>query len=126
MSDETTTAPDVETPELTIGGRKVTLRVPTSASERWDYLTAVQSLTPSRAMAAALGLCWPWLRSQLPPYRGDLAALGGQVVDLMVGKGVAMTEVLSVGRAANSMLLKDIPGSALPNNAEETQELLGN
>lgn len=125
MSDDTTH--DAPSP-ITILGKEVTLRAPNSAAERWDF--ASTEVGGTRLLAAALGLCWPYLRGKLQKdgvrYRGEVATWGGQVFDWLLGKGVTVDEIVTAGKAALPVLTTDLPGVGLPKTDGETRDLLGN
>jgi hypothetical protein len=85
----------METKEVTLSGKTITLGAPASLAMRWDIACAVHS-APRRVMWAALAICW---RSLSPPKTNfqqcqyDLALFGGKVMDELLERGHDFTEV---------------------------------
>ena len=90
---------------VSLGGESVDLKVPASASARWDvYSAATQN--SNRAFAAALALCWDGPkppRARLAGHRFDPLAFGGAVLDELVARGVPLPEVIGAGLRAWQM-----------------------
>lgn len=76
------------------------LQAPGSIAERWDVVLASQSNgAQHRALAAALGLCWPRFRRR-HPYTNNALTYGGHVLDTLLGEGAQLGEILAAGREA--------------------------
>ena len=85
----------METKEVTLSGKAITLGTPASLAMRWDIAGASFD-APRRAMWAALAVCW---RSLAPPkvslksHQHDLASFGAAVMDELLGRGHDFSEV---------------------------------
>ena len=92
--------------EIRIDGKPtpVDLVKPASFAERLDVHT-ILGANPHRALACALGLCWPRIRRRLP-YRGDPIAYGGQVLDQLHSERAELSDVMDVGAKALALCME--------------------
>jgi len=94
-----------------VAGAAVQLVVPRSWAERHD-VAAAAATNVQRAVAAALGLCWPRLRKRLPAYGGDPLAYGGAVIDFLRNEGASMNDIVDVGIDAMKLCADGLFGEA--------------
>lgn len=91
-----------------LAGADLALTAPGSLAERWDVVILAQTEgARERAMAAALGLCWPRLRRR-KPYGGNALTYGGTVIDTLLGEGATISEILAAGSDAYQLCLEGL------------------
>jgi len=96
---------------IQIGDRHVPLKAPKSPTVCWEIAQAAAT-NPSRAFAAALGVCGPALQLNAK-YRGDVLAYGLAVMDELVGRGIKAAQVYGAGALAYNecaAAVVDLPG----------------
>jgi hypothetical protein len=99
---------------LRVAGREVELEQLKLLSERWDILVAYgEERTNPRVEACALGLAWRSVRRRLPPYRGDVLAYGGLVMELLLTakKPASFLEIRNAGIRAVNLIVNDLAAS---------------
>lgn len=131
VADDDAEAPATPAGEFTIGDRPVTLTVPRSLAERYDIVScAGDDMTAQRVSGLALGLCWLRLRRRLArqgvSYRGNPAAFGGYVLNLLLEEGADIRSIVGAGHRAVNLCSEDLPGLAVPSSAKEVEKLVGN
>lgn len=80
-------------------GRDVVLVRPVRFSERYN-IAAAAGENVENACAAALALCWPWLRKQLKPYNHKALDYGAAAMDFLAEQGVSIVDILTHGAEA--------------------------
>lgn len=97
---------------------------PLSFAERLDVREALRGgvIPVHRIAAAAIGLTWHRVRRRCAPYRGDVAAYGGQVLDGLAAEGAADGPEFWIVASAALRLCTTTTG---PSN-EEVAATLGN
>ena len=103
MSDESVEVQEaeIEIPKtVKVGSREVVLTLPKSMSVRYD-VAAYYNVNSTRALAAALGLCWGAGVIGRPKAKYEdtfnVGVYGGQVFDELLSKGVSAQEIALAG-----------------------------
>lgn len=102
-------APDEEEaidPVVEILGKRFELVIPESITMAYEIDAAFME-SQVRALAAALGLCWPKLQRHVR-YRYDPRPYGGRVLDYLLSKGASYDDVMLAGSVAFRLLRKQI------------------
>jgi hypothetical protein len=100
---------DEEKPARKLAGADLVLRKPASIAARWDVaITAGMEGCRPRALAAALGMCWPRFHRRYP-YQGNALAYGGHVIDTLTKEGASFGEILAAGAEASELCVADLP-----------------
>ena len=65
--------------------------------------------TARRVVAAALGMCWTAMRKQgAPRYRGVVLDYGGDVLEMLLTRGVPMADIIAAGNEALTLVLESL------------------
>jgi len=97
----------MSTRTVTVGDREIPLRIPTSYAVRYDLLVGF-AVNPTRAWAAALGLCWTGPGRPGGRYGHNVAIYGGNVIDELVGRGIKLVQLQAAGLAAFDFATDDL------------------
>ena len=122
VQNEEAEAAEVELPKtVKVGQREVTISLPKSLSVRFD-VAAFYPSNPTRACAAALGLCWGGLGRPKAKYEStySIGAYGGEVFDELVQRGVSPAEIVAAGSTAFVAICRSLP------KADEVDKAEGN
>lgn len=116
--------------DMELLGRRVSLVTPHRVHERYDVLYASnEDVSTPRLRAAALAVCWPWLRRALQQrginFQGNVRQFGAHALDFLVERGAMIPDVLAAGQVAIGVMAHELPGIDLP-HGEELQEEVGN
>lgn len=111
---------EIEIPKsVRVGQREVILTLPKSMSVRYD-VAAYYSVNSTRALAAALGLCWGALGKPKAKYEDSysVGAYGGAVFDELLSKGVSAQEIAVAGSWAYVLIARSLPQANEVDRAE--------
>ena len=111
---------EVEIPKsVKVGNREVVLTLPKSMSVRYD-VAAYYNTNSTRALAAALGLCWGALGKPKAKYEDSYSVgqYGGAVFDELVAKGVSAQEIALAGSWAYVLIARSLPQAQEVDRAE--------
>lgn len=91
-----------------LAGADLVLRVPDSLAARWDVtiLSQVEGAR-ERALAAALGICWPRFNRRRP-YGGNALTYGGVVIDALLAEGASIGEIYVAGGEALALCVEGL------------------
>jgi hypothetical protein len=106
--------------QIKIKDQEIQLQQPQSYAIRWDVATAGPR-SPMRAMAAAIGVCWPPVNAIWPGASGrrcplyeasgyDALRYGGTIIDDLTAAGVPMSEIVKAGAVALSLVQNGLFG----------------
>lgn len=111
---------EVELPKtVKVGQREVTIALPKSLSVRYD-VASFYSSNPTRACAAALGLCWGGLGRPKAKYESSYSVgqYGGEVLDELLSRGVPLHEIVAAGSVAFITICRSLPQAGEVDKAE--------
>lgn len=111
---------EIEIPKsVKVGNRDVILTLPKSMSVRYD-VAAYYNVNSTRALAAALGLCWGVIGRPKAKYEDSYSVgqYGGQVFDELLSKGVSAQEIALAGSWAYVMIARSLPQAGEVDRAE--------
>lgn len=122
MSDESVEVQEaeIEIPKtVKVGSREVVLTLPKSMSVRYD-VAAYYNVNSTRALAAALGLCWGALGKPKAKYEDSysVGAYGGAVFDELLARGVSAQEIALAGSWAYVLIARSLPQAKEVDRAE--------
>lgn len=111
---------EIEIPKsVKVGARDVVLTLPKSMSVRYD-IAAYYNTNSTRALAAALGLCWGALGKPKVKYEDSysVGAYGGAVFDELLSRGVSAQEIALAGSWAYVLIARSLPQAGEVDRAE--------
>lgn len=111
---------EVEIPKsVRVGQREVILTLPKSMSVRYD-VAAYYNTNSTRALAAALGLCWGVIGRPKAKYEDtfNVGVYGGAVFDELLSKGVSAQEIALAGSWAYVLIARSLPQAQEVDKAE--------
>jgi len=105
-----------------IGTATIKLGSPPSLALRYDVVEAC-GVSEVRGRAAALGMCWEAGGSPHAPARWSkhgykTLAYGGAVVDELLKRGIAMSDIMEAGAVAFMRLMSALPSQEAVESAE--------
>jgi len=113
---------EIEIPKsVKVGNREVVLTLPKSISVRYE-IAGYYNTNSTRALAAALGLCWGAGVIGRPKAKYEdsfnVGVYGGQVFDELISKGVSAQEIALAGSWAYVLIARSIPQAKEVDRAE--------
>ena len=105
-----------------IGAATIKLGSPPSLTLRYNIVEAAQ-VSEVRARGAALGMCWeaggsPHAPARWSKHKFDTSAYGGAVIDELLKRGIAMSEIMEAGALAFIRLMSALPSQEAVESAE--------
>lgn len=111
---------EIEIPKtVKVGTREIGLVLPKSLSVRFDVAAYYQT-NSTRALAAALALCWGGMGRPKAKYESsyNVGQYGGEVFDELVGRGVSPAEIAAAGSWAYVLIARSLPQAGEVDRAE--------